>query len=411
MRAYWKYQEEQATAMGLTARAKSMRKSMRGRLIDPDNVNPEHVAYVRMLAESGSLGSGMGQVATEFVETGGRGAIASRLVGKGPQAEKLGTIVDAINPANSRNLPLRLSKQFGMATETFVRGSLGFDTLLKGGSASDAFDDIMKFHFDYDDLSDFERNVVKRVVPFYTWTRKNMPLMMEQFVRRPEVFNRYLSLKKEIELQTDGPPGIIPKWMIRQGAIQLPFKYDGEDMFLLPDLPFKAPLELLDPALTMDPSLGIMDRVEIALGTVGTQITPLIKAPYEWKAKQNLWKGYNFEGRYEVVPSAYTMIPGLMPLLQVAGAAGKTYEGEWAMPDYTLHAMAQLLPTFTDYRRLFPDETRYQERSLSNWVSWLTGVGLRTNTKYEQQMEMIRRQYEVREEEQRERSQRGATKR
>ena len=417
MRAYWKYQEEQATAMGLTSRAKSMRQAMRGRLIDPDNVNPEHVQYIRTLAESGALGSGMGQVATEFVEQGGRGAIASNIhkfvPGKGPLSKKvakrIGTVVDAINPANTRNLPLRLSKQFGMATETFVRGSLGFDTLLKGGNASDAFDDIMKFHFDYDDLSDFERNVVKRVVPFYTWTRKNLPLMMEQFVRRPEVFNRYMSLKKEIELQTDGPPGIIPKWMMRQGAIQLPFKYKGEDMFFTPDLPFKAPMELLDPALAMDPDLGIMQRVEIALGSIGTQITPLIKAPYEWKAKQNLWKGYNFDGRFEVVPRAYTIIPGLMPLLEKVGAAGKTAEGEWAMQDYTLHAMAQLLPTFTDLRRLFPDETRYQERAVSNWVSWLTGVGLRTNTKYEQEMEIIRRMYEGREEEQRKRSLRSAT--
>ena len=418
MRAYWKYQEEQATAMGLTRRAAQMRKAMRGRLIDPDNVNPEHVAYIRTLAESGSLGSGHGQVATEFVEAEGRGWLAGKLAGAAPEI-KIGrkriNVIDAMNPMNTRNAPLRLSRQFGMATETFVRGSLGFDTMLKGGNASDAFDNIMKFHFDYEDLSDFERNVVKRVVPFYTWTRKNLPLMMEQFARRPEVFNRYLSLKKEIELQTDGPPDVIPKWMIRQGAIQLPFKYDGEDMFVLPDLPFKAPLELIDPAMGWDTSKGwreqkgIMDRVEIALGSLGTQITPLIKAPYEWKAKQNLWKGYNFDGRYEVVPGAYTLIPGLMPMLQVAGAAGKTAEGEWAMRDYTLHAMAQLLPTFTDYRRLFPDETRYQERSLSNWISWLTGTGLRTNTKYEQEMEMIRRQYEMRDELQQERSLRGAT--
>jgi len=46
---------------------------------------------------------------------------------------------------------------------------------------------------------------------------------------------------------------------------------------------------------------------------------------------------------------------------------------------------------------------------LSNWVSWLTGVGLRTNTKYEQEMEIIRRMYEGREEEQKKRSLRSAT--
>ena len=324
-----------------------------------------------------------------------------------PKTRKI-NLIDAMNPASSRNAPLRLSRNLGMATETFVRGSLGFDTLYKGGAVDEAFDNVMKFHFDYDDLSDFERNVVKKVIPFYTWTRKNMPLMFEMFARKPAVFNRYNSLKKEIEATTESPPSVYPRWMQRQGAIQLPFKFEGEDMFILPDMPFKAPLELLDPALAFDKDLSVVDRVQIALGTFGTQVTPLIKAPYEWKAKQNLWKDYNFDGRYEVVPRAYAMIPGLMPLLNMGGLAAKNDQGDWAMKDYELHTMAQLLPTFTDFRRLFPDEQRYQERTLSSWMSFAFGIGLRTNTKYEQQMELISRGYEMRDEISQEKSLRGA---
>jgi hypothetical protein len=407
MRAYWKYQEEEAITAGLTKKAARMRKAMRGRMINPENVSRADVEIVRELARTGSLGSASGQVASEFVESSGRGILARRLA---PNANvRIGgkevNIVDAINPMNTRNAPLRLSKNFGMATETFLRGSLGFDTLKKGGTASEAFDNIMKFHFDYDDLSDFERNVVKRVVPFYTWTRKNMPLMMEQFARQPEVFNRYVSLKKEVELMSEGDEGgITPRWMQRQGAIRLPWKYKGENMMILPDMPFKAPLELLDPALAFDKDLGIMERAEIALGTIGTQITPIIKAPYEWKAKQNLWKGYSFDGRPEPVPTAYSMIPGMMHGLQILGIASKNYEGDWVMPDHALHGMAQLLPMFTDYRRLFPDEEKYQQRAVSNWISWFAGIGLRTNTKWEQQQEMRSRGYDMREERAQERA-------
>ena len=407
MRAYWKYQEEEAVTAGLTAKASRMRKAMRGRMINPENVSSADVDIIRELARTGSLGSASGQVASEFVESSGRGILARRLA---PNANvRIGgrdvNVVDAINPMNTRNAPLRLSKQFGMATETFLRGSLGFDTLKKGGTASEAFDNIMKFHFDYDDLSDFERNVVKRVVPFYTWTRKNMPLMMEQFARQPEVFNRYVSLKKEVELMSeDDEGGIVPRWMQRQGAIRLPFKYKGENMMILPDMPFKAPLELLDPTLAFDKDLGIMERAEIALGTFGTQLTPIIKAPYEWKAKQNLWKGYSFDGRPEPVPTAYAMIPGMMRGLQILGIASKNYEDEWVMPDHALHGMAQLLPSFTDYRRLFPDEEKYQQRAVSNWISWFAGIGLRTNTKWEQQQEMRSRGYDMREERAQERA-------
>ena len=403
MRAYWKHQEEEMTRLGLTKQAEKARKSMVKRGINPDKVNPEHVEYVRMLAENGALGSAHGQVANEFVmQSQGRGR-ATRFKEKiMPFSIKIRgknvNLLDAVNPFSTRNQFLQLSRDVGMATETFVRGSLGFDTLLKGDTAESAFNNIMKFHFDYDDLSDFERNVVKRVVPFYTWTRKNMPLMMEMFARRPEVFNRYMSLKKEVEATTEGPPAIYPRWMQRQGAIQLPFKFEGEDMFILPDMPFKTPLELLDPTLSFDKDLSPMERIRIAIGSVGTQITPIVKAPYEWHSKENLWKGYSYDGSAEVVPRAYSMIPGLMPLLELAGAARKNNQGEWAMPDYALHSMAQLLPTFTDFRRLFPDEKKYQERTLSTWMSFVFGLGLRTNTKYEQQMELISRQYEMRDE-------------
>jgi hypothetical protein len=40
--------------------------------------------------------------------------------------------------------------------------------------------------FDYQDLSRFERNVMKRVFPFYTWTRKNIPAQLKTLVQNPQ---------------------------------------------------------------------------------------------------------------------------------------------------------------------------------------------------------------------------------
>ena len=89
------------------------------------------------------MGAAGAQVASEFVDTAT--AAGSR---KGVKiAGKKVNLLKAMNPASSENLPLRLSRNFGMATETFLRGSLGFDALYKGGSADEAFDNVMKFHF------------------------------------------------------------------------------------------------------------------------------------------------------------------------------------------------------------------------------------------------------------------------
>jgi len=368
-RAYWKFQHDLAVEQGMTRRADSMKASMKKRGIW-NNVNADDVAIVREMYEGNILGGSSGQVAAEFLQSP---------LEQGGFRRAWGTV----NPFNSRNAPLRLSRNVGVGTETYVRGVLGFDVLKhSNGTVDDAFDAITKWHFDYSDLSAFESKVIKRLVPFYTWTKHALPLMIEQVGKNPAKMSMYLKAKRNIEHGQE-KAGIVPPYFLRQGAIQLPFKFKGENMFVLPDLPFKTPLELIDPALALDKDMSVTDRIQVMLGSVGTQITPLIKAPYEWKAKQNLWKGYNFDGRYQQVPTAYRNIPLLMPMLDALGLAEKQND-VWLMRDYELHTMGQLLPTFTDMRRLFPSEERYQQRTLSTWMSFAFGMGLRTNTLEEQ---------------------------
>lgn len=50
---------------------------------------------------------------------------------------------------------------------------------------ADAAKEVRKWHPDGSDLTDFERNVVRRILPFYSWTRKSIPLMVEGAVLRP----------------------------------------------------------------------------------------------------------------------------------------------------------------------------------------------------------------------------------
>jgi hypothetical protein len=104
----------------------------------------------------------------------------------------MGKALQAINPISSRNAPLRLSRNAGMGVETYVRGTMAFDSLKRGDSPSMAFDRVMKFHFDYSDLAEWEKKL-KRVVPFYVWTRRNIPLMLEQMYADPENLQAYKS--------------------------------------------------------------------------------------------------------------------------------------------------------------------------------------------------------------------------
>jgi len=49
-----------------------------------------------------------------------------------------------------------------------------------------------------------------------------------------------------------------------------------------------------------------------------------------------------------------------------------------------------------DVRRIFPTEDRFQQRKLSNWISYFSGIGLRTNTLWEQERSRFSREMEAR---------------
>jgi hypothetical protein len=67
--------------------------------------------------------------------------------------------------------------------------------MAKGLSPEEAAQSVKKFLFDYGDLTSFEKQVMKRAAPFYTWTRKNIPLQVEQAWKQPE---KYMALSPEI---------------------------------------------------------------------------------------------------------------------------------------------------------------------------------------------------------------------
>ena len=55
-----------------------------------------------------------------------------------------------------------------------------------GGAIHYANQEVKKALFDYSDLSKFERTVLKRFMPFYTWSRKNVPAQLESLITNPQ---------------------------------------------------------------------------------------------------------------------------------------------------------------------------------------------------------------------------------
>jgi hypothetical protein len=87
---------------------------------------------------------------------------------------------------------------------------------------------VKKFHPDGVDLTGFEQNVMRRVIPFYSWMRKATPLVIEGAIMRPHVtlaFPKVMAnaqLASGIESQGPGDPfpmdQMFPDWIKEKGV-------------------------------------------------------------------------------------------------------------------------------------------------------------------------------------------------
>jgi len=77
--------------------------------------------------------------------------------------------------------------------ENFIRFSLFNDRIMKGDTVQGAREWVSEFQFQYskESFTPFERDYMKRAVPFYAWMRGNVPLMGKQVVLNPGKYAQF----------------------------------------------------------------------------------------------------------------------------------------------------------------------------------------------------------------------------
>ncbi len=86
------------------------------------------------------------------------------------------------------------SGKLNEAIEIQSKMALFIAHLIDGNTAQRAAEITRKYLFDYNELTAFEKGVMKRIVLFYTWLRKNIPLQLEHFVTPKVITNLPLRL-------------------------------------------------------------------------------------------------------------------------------------------------------------------------------------------------------------------------
>ena len=200
----------------------------------------------------------------------------------------------------------------------------------EGFSAFDAGESVKKYLFDYEDLTTVEKEVFKRAMPFYTFTRKNIPIQLETLIKNPARQSKLIKAKNNVEILTgdDKTQHILPEWLKDSAPVHVGNK-DGKVRYIK--------LEGFLPVADLNKfSGGAKDLLNM--------VTPVIKAPTEQLANHNFFFGRKitkhkglkegFTGRGEKdllwakVPARIEHLARLFrPINEIDKIIGKKYRG------------------------------------------------------------------------------------
>ncbi len=106
---------------------------------------------------------------------------------------------EQLMPWEQENILFKSNRQIGGVVENNARMAHFIELVQSGYGLDEAALNVKKYLFDYEDLTKFERTILKRIFPFYTWTRKNIPLQIEHLITNTEKFAAIPKVIKQIE--------------------------------------------------------------------------------------------------------------------------------------------------------------------------------------------------------------------
>lgn len=137
-----------------------------------------------------------------------------------------------------------------------------------------------QFLFDYQSLTGFEKNVLRRLIPFYTYSRKNLELQVRTLFSTPGRISQEVQGLQTLgevisggEGLTDEEQAALPQWM--RSGIGILTKKNGEIVTMLSSL--GTPIEQPFAAMQANQFLG--------------SLSPLIRVPIEQAAGYSFFQG------------------------------------------------------------------------------------------------------------------------
>lgn len=299
--------------------------------------------------------------------------IAANRMGILPQANVIEDIVAITEKADAGLLSkTRHSlESFSTAREHFSRLAHFVDRLAKsnGKDYRTIFEDagrrVRKYHPDYLTLTPFEKKYLRRIMPFYSWTRKAIPLVIEGAVMQPGKTLVYPKMQEALQSATgiDAPSRsnpfpnsqLFPQWIIDKGV---------GPIFDNPALGARGSSSgtgdtIVNPS---NPTYDLISQFSDPLGGIGSMLTPGIRIPMELLQKRETLSG---------APITSSNFP--------------EYLGKQVPIFSTVQGISGYSPTLDPTRRAEKDQQLFNKEA---FINWLTAAGIRGTGPYIKQAQI-----------------------
>lgn len=245
----------------------------------------------------------------------------------------------------------------------------------RGLDPAQAAQRVQRALFDYDQLAPFERDIMRRLFPFYTWTRKNLELSAKQLFQHPGRMKAQLAISD----QDAGPEReMLPEYL--RGDFRVKIKGDGKLTYVTGiDLPFSSAVET---------AMGVPGRN--AFRQTLSSMTPALKMFTELGTQRDLWTGRSLAERQaigDVMGNVIEKLPeGTQKWLEFQKGS---FEGE---PTYSINGLKAYV-LFKSYAlsRVFSSSAHMESDNMKSWlVDYFTGANMREFDLSEKQERVLR---------------------
>lgn len=269
-----------------------------------------------------------------------------------------------------RRGPVERIRERSAALEDLPRAATYLSARRRRMTPDEAASWTLKHHFDYGDLTDAERNFIRRVIPFYTFTGRNTRLQATKLLQRPGKAANYGLAMEEARKQAGLPEDYedrLPDYYRR--GLGMPLNFRGNRKLLFPQLPIT---DLNRMANAGDPA----KQIELLL----QGLNPLVKIPaevmfnYSMFFRDPIWQDSEHPDapKYRPAPGYIKALPMAVRVMFAGGDKDAAKQGLWtAKADY----FGRLTPQQNTLTQTTTQATGSRGQGIADaLVSQLTGI-------------------------------------